>query len=294
MHDVLTQNLYEMQYEVFRGHPYIGHVSTNTVEWLPWQSVKITTPHLLVLLFLMPPERSSHGPEVKRKPRLSHAPYKPRKPNGATDNPGNAKSSAKHLPAPEGEQRSNLTLHDWLMVFAFIDTHPDMSQDAIVEHFKGHHNGALIFTQSTLSQKIRDRKKLEARVNEFPNALSSKRPRIVTRPDVDQALFLWVKHMEVKKESVNGAMLVAKRTKFEEQFNVPDEECLKGDRWIDSFKRAYGIQEYRRHGEAASVDIAAVEAEQTRLKPILGKYHPKDRFNFDETSFFALQVFLID
>ena len=213
----------------------------------------------------MPPECSSHRLEVKHKPCLSHTPYKPQKPNRVTDNPGNPKSSAKHLPAPEGEQQSNLTLHDWLTVFAFIDTYLDMSQDAIVKHFQGHHNGALIFTQSTLSQKICDCKKLEACVNKFPNALSSKRPHIVTCPDVDQALFLWIKHMQAKKESVNSAMLVAKRGKFEEQFNVPDEECLKGDRWIDSFKRAYGILEYHRHGEAASVDIAAVEAEQTHL-----------------------------
>jgi hypothetical protein len=29
----------------------------------------------------------------------------------------------------------NLTLHDWMMVFAFIDAHPGMGQAAIVEHF---------------------------------------------------------------------------------------------------------------------------------------------------------------
>ena len=231
-------------------------------------------------------EQGFPGPERKRKPRLNHAPYKPRKPRvEAAPNGDNAKSSAKSL---ETQQCSNLTLHDWIVVFAYIDAHPGQSQDAIVEHFKTCHEGALIFNQSTLSRRLRDRKSLEQRVNEFPNALSSKRPRIVTHPDVDRALFLWVKHMEEKRETVNGPMLVAKRAKFEEQFNVPDAERLKGDRWLDSFKRAYGLREYHRHGEAASVDLVAVEAERTRLRSILAKYAPKDRFNFDETSLFAL------
>ena len=42
-----------------------------------WLSVKIITSCLLVLLFLMPPEHSSHRLEVKCKPHLSHTPYKP-------------------------------------------------------------------------------------------------------------------------------------------------------------------------------------------------------------------------
>jgi hypothetical protein len=48
-------------------------------------------------------------------------------------------------------------------------------------------------------------------IKDNPNALSSKRPRIVTRPDVDRALFLWIKQMEEKGEHVNGPMLKEKR-----------------------------------------------------------------------------------
>ena len=42
-----------------------------------WLSMKIITSCFLVLLFLMPPECSSHRLEVKCKPCLSHTPYKP-------------------------------------------------------------------------------------------------------------------------------------------------------------------------------------------------------------------------
>lgn len=230
----------------------------------------------------MPVDRNKS--EQKRKPRTEHAPYKPRKPKVVVDKKA-PKTSAQPI---QSRKRNNLTLHDWMTVFAYIDAHPGTSQDAIVEHFKTRAEGTLTFDQSTLSRKIKGRKELEARVSDHPNALSSKRVRVVTRPDVERALFLWVKHMEEKGETVNGPMLVAKRARFEDQFNVPDDERLKGDGWLPKFKKAYNIKEYRRHGEAGSVDLAAVEAERARVKTVLAKYAPKDRFNADETSFFAL------
>ena len=48
---------------------------------------------------------------------------------------------------------------------------------------------------------------LESHGDSNPSALSSKRPRIVTHPDVERALYLWVLHMEEEKEMVNGPML---------------------------------------------------------------------------------------
>ncbi|KIK12614.1 hypothetical protein PISMIDRAFT_120578 [Pisolithus microcarpus 441] len=65
------------------------------------------------------------------------------------------------------------------------------------------------------------------------------------------------------------------------------EEWLEGDGWIPNFKKAYGIKEYHRHGEAASADLVAVEAERTCLQKVLAQYAPRDRFNFDETGLFA-------
>ena len=51
----------------------------------------------------------------------------------------------------------------------------------------------------------------------------------MTQPDVEKALVLWVRHMEEKGETINGHMLVAKRARFEDTFNVPQEERLSGD-----------------------------------------------------------------
>lgn len=49
----------------------------------------------------------------------------------------------------------------------------------------------------------------------------------------------------------------------------------------------YKIKEYRRHGEAGSVDPAAVKAERKRMREVVAPFAKKDRLNFDETSFFA-------
>lgn len=185
-------------------------------------------------------------------------------------------------------QRENLTGYDWMTVYAYVDEHPRVSQGEIVRHFASKTDGALIFTQSTLSRKLKLHPELEKRVASYPNALSSKHARIVTRPDVERALILWVKHMEEKGETVNGPMLKAKRSKFEEQFDVPELERLPGDGWILPFCKAYGLKEHRRHGEAGSVDLQAVEEERKRLGMTLATYPPKNQWNIDESSLFVL------
>ncbi|KIJ44990.1 hypothetical protein M422DRAFT_251629 [Sphaerobolus stellatus SS14] len=216
----------------------------------------------------------SYNFAAHRKPRDAPAPYKrqtkPGPKPGARDVP---KTTAKPLTS---KKRENLTLHDWMTVFAFIDKHPGLSQDDIVNHFKTRAEGVLKFNQSMLSRKIKDRGKLEARVNTHPNALSSKCPRIVTWPDIERALALWVHHMEEKGETVNGPMLAEKRGRFEEAFGVLKEERLTGDHWVPSFCRACNIKERRRHEEAGLVDLVAIEAERIRVHAILARYPPEN------------------
>ncbi|KIJ51658.1 hypothetical protein M422DRAFT_157586 [Sphaerobolus stellatus SS14] len=221
---------------------------------------------------------------MKRKVRTSHAPYNITKKFGRPSKKDLPQSSAIQ---PKRTPRENLTLHDWLTVFAWIDEHPGVKQEDIVQHFAIKTDGALIFTQSTLSRKLAKREELENSCQHSnPNALSSKHPRVVTRPDVERCLHLWVLSMEAKQETVNGAMLMAKCARFEEKLNIPMNERLSGSGWIPPFCKAYKIKEYCRHGEAASVNIEAVKVERTRLQALLSKYEKKDIFNFDETGFF--------
>ena len=115
---------------------------------------------------------------------------------------------------------------------------------------------------------------MEARVNDNPLVLSSKRPRVVTRPDIERALVLWVQDMEQRGKTVSGPMLREKRKRFENKFQVPEAERLLGESWVQSFCNTYKIHEIRRHGEAASVDLNAVEAERLRCRQLLANYAP--------------------
>ena len=220
----------------------------------------------------------------KCQPCSKALPYK-RKPKETSTSDPPIKTSAQPLTAPK---RQNLTLNDWLTVFAYVDVHPDLSQAHIVEFFRTRVQGRLEFTQASLSCKLKARNELEERVHSNPTALSSKRPHIVTRPDVEEALLLWIGSMETKGHVVNGPMLREKRQRLEEQMNVPETEQLVGDGWIAPFCRAHNLKEHRHHGEAGSVDAEMVEKEQLRVAKLLSTFPKKDRFNFDETSLFPM------
>jgi hypothetical protein len=43
--------------------------------------------------------------------------------------------------------------------------------------------------------------------------------------------------IEEKKETVTGEMLIEKRSRFENQFDVPEEQRLKNGGWVASFLR---------------------------------------------------------
>ena len=148
------------------------------------------------------------------------------------------KAPASSAISAKSRQHKNLTINDWLTVFAYIDNHPGISQASVCSHFRSLVDGALEFNQGTLSRKLKKREDLEAYATSFPNAASTKHERIVTCPDVDRALYLWVKSMEAKGEIVTGSMLCSKRGFFEKEFGVPEEARLQGEGWLASFKKA--------------------------------------------------------
>ncbi|GJE99376.1 DDE-domain-containing protein [Phanerochaete sordida] len=205
---------------------------------------------------------------------------------GASSNSNAPRTSA--VKAPQ-HARSNLTLHDWLTVVQYADKHLNLTQLQVVKYFRTRKEGALAFTQSTLSRHMSSegRAKDAKLLVSHPTALSSKRARVVTRPNVERALVLWIKHMEAKNEQVNGHMLSVKCTFFETKLDVPEEERLHLTGWIGKFLRTYNMKERHRHGEAASVDLAAVAVECRRIQGLIVAYQRKDRLNFDKTSFFA-------
>ena len=173
-----------------------------------------------------------------RKPRIVSKPY------NRTPKPSHGSSKSQLAPPrtsatikQKKHGRSNLTLHDWLTVVAYHDEHQPISQAEVVRHFANKEDGALVFNQSTLSRHLSEKGRQEdaKRLESNPTALSSKRIRAVTHPDVEEALFKWVMHMQEKGEQVSGPMLLTKREKFEIALGVPKEERLKSMGWVRNF-----------------------------------------------------------
>jgi hypothetical protein len=102
------------------------------------------------------------APSFVRKPHEKPAPYAC-KPKVVKDK--NAPKTSTQ-PAKKGKW-DNLTLHDWMTVYGFVDAHPSMSQMEVVNHFKFKSNpdGTLVFNQATLSRKLKNQTEMEERVN---------------------------------------------------------------------------------------------------------------------------------
>ena len=47
------------------------------------------------------------------------------------------------------------------------------------------------------------------------------------------------------------------------------------------------LKEIQKHGEAGSVDIATVKAEQAHIKELVARFQPEDQWNVNESALFA-------
>jgi len=110
-----------------------------------------------------------------------------------------------------------------------------------VKHFATKSEGALIFDQGSLSRNLKKHSQREAEVPANPAALSSKHACIVTRPDVDQALWMWVQDCMSKSRTVSGPELSEKRKIFEVKFKVPEMEWLSETSWQQAFYKRLSI-----------------------------------------------------
>jgi hypothetical protein len=172
-------------------------------------------------------------------PRPAEKTRKPRAVQPYATKPGPKGPNAKNRPATSAQPlktaKPRLTNSDWMQVYSWVDEHPLATQADAVKHFTTRPEGALTFDQGSLSRNLKKCNQREAEIAANPAALSSKRARIVTRPDVDKALWMWVQDRMSKSRTVSGPELSEKRKIFEEKFGVPETERLSGTGWQQAF-----------------------------------------------------------
>ncbi|UYV77117.1 hypothetical protein LAZ67_14003350 [Cordylochernes scorpioides] len=104
-------------------------------------------------------------------------------------------------------------------------------------------------------------------------------------PEIEEALFRWIRQANAMKLAINGNILKDKAILLALKMGQDNFEASNG--WLEKFKARRNIAFKRLHGEAGSVDANSVATWKGGIIPsLLAKYSPQDIFNADETGLF--------
>lgn len=104
-------------------------------------------------------------------------------------------------------------------------------------------------------------------------------------PELEQALYLWV--IEVQDDvPVSGFLLRTQALEFWAAMYPNDARPRFSNGWLEGFKKRFKITSRKRHGEAGSVDIAAITEELEEVKALAQQYDKADIYNCDGTGLF--------
>ncbi|UYV75218.1 TIGD4 [Cordylochernes scorpioides] len=104
-------------------------------------------------------------------------------------------------------------------------------------------------------------------------------------PEIEEALFRWIRQANAMKLAINGNILKEKAILLALKMGQDNFEASNA--WLEKFKARRNIAFKRLHGEAGSVDANSVATWKGGIIPsLLAKYSPQDIFNADETGLF--------
>ena len=175
--------------------------------------------------------------------------------------------------------RVDISMKQKREICEYKDSYPQMSQDALSEHFSK--KWQVQIARRTVGDIL---KRKECWSSVEGSVLRAKRLRRPKFQEVEEALALWFSTMQAKKAIVTDAILLGKGKMFAERLNC-DEFTVSGG-WLQRFKARHGICLRDLHGESASVNEDTVFTARLELKTILSAYDPKDIYNVDETGLF--------
>ncbi|GBB87131.1 hypothetical protein RclHR1_01360002 [Rhizophagus clarus] len=103
---------------------------------------------------------------------------------------------------------------------------------------------------------------------------------------VEKAIGLWVENANANNLPVSEMIIKEKAFYFAQEFNIPRENMLFSNGWIEKFKIRNNIRCYRLHGEANSAPLETLFEERRKLQPISQDYTLDNIFNADKTDLF--------
>ncbi|GET00208.1 tigger transposable element-derived protein 6-like [Rhizophagus clarus] len=159
------------------------------------------------------------------------------------------------------------------------------TRTAIITDYFNQQNPGLHIDRSTISKILGKKAKWPALVSTSASKKTF-RHREVKYPQVGKALGLWVENANANNLPVSEIMIKEKAFYFAQEFNIPRENILFSNGWIEKFKRRNNIHCYRLHGEANSAPLETLFEERRKLQTILQDYTLDNIFNADETGLF--------
>lgn len=153
--------------------------------------------------------------------------------------------------------------------------------------------------KSTLNDMI----KLEDDLRMAENVLPDGAKYLVTRKHMELELVLlqWIESQRARNVPVSGKMI---KKAAEITYTVLADYQEQGDAavseiepsfaaswsWFEGFKQHHKITYCKLHGEAALVDLDAIEPELVTTREICKEYNPEDIYNCDETGMYLKEL----
>lgn len=119
---------------------------------------------------------------------------------------------------------------------------------------------------------------------------NSKRHRREYWPELEEALFLWIRRVE-GQVIISGELIKEKARFFWGKLPVYEGKEMPtfSNGWLSGFQSRRSIKTYKQHGEAGSLPDEAFQ-EMIAIRQALSTYCPRDVFNCDETALFWKQI----
>jgi hypothetical protein len=182
-------------------------------------------------------------------------------------------------------KRTQFSLAEKAALRAHHAKHPALSQQQLREWFEVTTGKPI--TQGTVSQLLSSRySSLDVDLKELKQPKRLKQ-RDQAYPVLESILADWVFHQQ-HKLIITGDLLKEKALWFWHrlpEYNGIAEPILSNG-WIQRFNSRFSISSRLRHGEAGSVDEAAMAAELASIQAKVAQYAPADQYNCDETGLF--------
>lgn len=139
--------------------------------------------------------------------------------------------------------------------------------------------------KTTLSTILKNKAKILSASQTKKHNRVRKRVRLSRWPDLEKALFLWLKEVRSKNLPVSGPLFKEKADFFAMKWSISYFKCSEG--WFSRFKVCHALSFKSVCGESGAVDTDITrEWISGKLKDLISKYKPEDIFNADETGVF--------